>query len=160
MRSQSWLQRKIQGLFTAEDRPFFLKEIKERIQSDQGRNALPLMSTALPEAEKTSKTPIRDRSLHYALNSLIRDGSAQKVVFMTPDKPQIAYAKRTDVDKLIAVDGKFLMEDYHVKVSFGVCPRDPTGPYDLRELGDRVLMVHMNRIQPSQISQRRPKKRT
>jgi hypothetical protein len=160
MKSHSWLQRKIKALFTAEDRPFLPKEIKERVQMDQDRNAPPLTSTALPEAAKIKKTPIRDRSLHYALNALIRDGSAQKVVFMTPRKPVIGYAKRTDVDTLVAVDGKFLMKDYHVKVSFGVCPRDPLGPYALYELGDRVLMAHMNRIQPSQVPQRRPKKCT
>jgi len=148
MRSQSWLQRRIDGLFTEENRPFSLKEIKARLHGREATDTLRGIPSNRPETEKPLHSEIKDRSLHYALNALIRDGLAQKVVFMTPDKPGIGYAKRTDVDTLVAVDGKRLMEDYHVRVSFGVCPRELKGPYDLHELGDQVLMVHMNRIRP------------
>lgn len=146
------MQRKIHAILKAENRPLFLKDIKKRVNSEQVENALSPMSTTPTEAEKIGKTPVSDRSLHYALNALIRDGYAQKVVFMTPDKPAIGYASRTDVDTLIAFDGKLLREDYNVKVTFGVCPRDPTGPYQGYLVEDRVLMVHMNRIHPSKVS--------
>lgn len=84
------------------------------------------------------------KKLTVCLKRLTRHGKVQRVLCLTPEGGLECWASKTDTEMLAFIDGRTLRQVYGYSVSYGLTTHDGQ-PYDLYELGDKILMIHVDR---------------